>query len=185
MLLSRTQDIVTKINILLQEICDIKLQKQRNSVFNVRKIHPRGTGEGNDQNDTHLFYNSVSPHPPPNKSNTLEHHALDPNHTPNIDDNAFAAQKQAPYELWSTSPPESLSSSSSGEDLRDDNVDCTGHVWMKTGLPLKRVGRGEGELEMEGEQEMRGRTEEACPGPSSSTVTKPSGPELDSEAGHC
>ena len=56
---------------------------------------------------------------------------------------------------------------------------------MKTGLPWKRVGRAEGELEMEGKRETRGRTEEECPGPSSGTVTKPSGPEPDSEAGHC
>ena len=54
---------------------------------------------------------------------------------------------------------------------------------MKTGLPQKRVGRGEGEWEMEGEREMRGGMEEACPGPSSGAVTKLSGPELGSEAG--
>ena len=67
----------------------------------------------------------------------------------------------------------------------DDNVDCTGYVLIKTGCPLKRVGRGEGELEMEEEREMRGEMEEECPGPSFSTVTKPSGPEPDSEAGRC
>ena len=45
---------------------------------------------------------------------------------------------------------------------------------------------GEGELETEGEWEMRGRMEEERPGPSSGAVTKLSGPELDSEAGrHC
>ena len=54
---------------------------------------------------------------------------------------------------------------------------------MKTALPLKRVGMGEGELEMEGEWEMRGRTEEGHPDPSSGAVTKLSGPEPDSEAG--
>ena len=55
---------------------------------------------------------------------------------------------------------------------------------MKTGQPRKRVGRGEGELETEGEREIRGGTEEAHPGSSSSAVTKPSGPEPDSEAEH-
>ena len=55
---------------------------------------------------------------------------------------------------------------------------------MKTGLPLKRVGRGEGELEMEGEWETRGGTEEGRPGPSSDAVTKTSGPELDPEVDH-
>ena len=54
---------------------------------------------------------------------------------------------------------------------------------MKTGLPLKRVGMGEGELEMEGEWETRGRMEEERPGPSSGTVTNPSGLESDPEAG--
>ena len=54
---------------------------------------------------------------------------------------------------------------------------------MKTGLPQKRVGRGEGELEMEGEWETRGRMEEGCPGPSSGAVTKPPGLEPDPEAG--
>ena len=109
----------------------------------------------------------------------------DTNHIPGIDDSAFAQQKLTPYELWSASPPESLSSSSSDKDSTDNNVDCAGYILMKTGLPVKRVGRGEGELEMEGKQETRGGTEEECPGPSSGTVTKPSGPEPDSEAGHC
>ena len=66
----------------------------------------------------------------------------------------------------------------------DSNADRTGYALMKTSLPQKRVGRGEGELEMEGEQEMRGGMEGECPGPSSGAVTKPSGPEPDSEAGH-
>ena len=65
----------------------------------------------------------------------------------------------------------------------DDNIDHAGYARMKTGLPWKRVGRGEGELEMEGEWEMRGGTEEECPGPFSGIVTKLSGPEPDSEAG--
>ena len=56
---------------------------------------------------------------------------------------------------------------------------------MKTGLPLKRVGMGEGESETEGEQETRGGMEEERPGPSSDAVTKTSGPESDPEAGHC
>ena len=59
----------------------------------------------------------------------------------------------------------------------DDSTDCTRYDLMKISLPQKRVGRGEGELEMEGEQEMRGGMEEGCPDPSSSAVTKPSGCE--------
>ena len=50
--MSQTQDIVIKINILLQEIRDIKKQKQRNNIFNVHKTHPKGTDEGNVQDDT-------------------------------------------------------------------------------------------------------------------------------------
>ena len=181
--MSRTQNIVTKINILLQEIRDIKVQNQRKHIFNDRKIHPKDTDGENDQGDTHLFYNSASSHPLPNKLNIPTHHVPNPNHVPNVDDNAFVQQKLNPYELWSASPPESLSSSSSDEDSTDDNVDCGGWDWMKTGLPLKRVGRGEGESEMEGEWETRGGTEEAHPGPSSDAVTKTSGPESDPEVG--
>ena len=57
--MSQTQDIVTKINILLQEIRDIKRQDKRNNIFNVRKIHPKGIDEENVQDDTHLSYNSA------------------------------------------------------------------------------------------------------------------------------
>ena len=64
---SQTQDIVIKINILLQEIRDIKLHKQQNNTFNVHKIHPKGTGEENGLGDTHSIYNSASTHLPPNK----------------------------------------------------------------------------------------------------------------------
>ena len=110
-----------------------------------------GTDEGNDQDDTHLFYNNTSIHLPPDKQSTPGHHAPNPNHAPNIDDNAFAQQKPNLYELWSTSPPELLSSSSSDEDLMDNNVDHTRYVLMKTSLPQEKVGRGEGELQMEGE----------------------------------
>ena len=131
-----------------------------------------------------MIYNSASDHLPSDKQNTPKHHVPNPNHTPNIDDNAFTQQKLNPYELWSASPPELLSSSSSDEDSTDDNTDCTGYILMKTSLPLKRVGMGEGELEMEGEQETRGRIEEECPGPSFSAVTKPSDPEPGSGAGH-
>ena len=169
---------------MLQEIRDIKLQKQRNDIFSDHKTHPKGIDEENVLGDTYLIYNSASSHLLPNKQNTLEHHALAPNHTPDIDCNAFTQQKPNPYELWSASPPESLSSSSSDEDLTDDNAVCTGYALMKTNLPWKRVGRGERELKMEGEREMRGGTEEERPGPSSGVVTKPSGPEPDSEAGH-
>ena len=177
---SRTQNIVTKINILLQEIRDIKRQKQKKHMFNVHKSHPRGIGEGSDPDDKHLIYNSASTHLRPNKPNIPVHHALSPNHTPNIDDNAFAQQKPTPYELWSTSPPESLSSSSSDEDLTDDNAGRDKYGRIKTGRPLKRVGMGEGESEMEGEREIRGRTEEGLPDPFSDAVTKTLGPELDS-----
>ena len=117
------QNIVTKINILLQEIRDIKKQNKKNNIFNVRKSHPKDTDEGNVQDDTHLIYNSALIHLPPDKPNTPAHHAPNPNHTPSIDDNAFTQQKPNPYELWSASPPESLSSSSSDEDLMDDSVD--------------------------------------------------------------
>ena len=67
----------------------------------------------------------------------------------------------------------------------DDNAGRARYALIKTGLPQKRVGMGEGESEMEGEWEMRGGMEEERPGPSSDAVTKPSGPELDSEAGRC
>ena len=163
---------------MLQEICDIKLQKQRNNIFNDHKAHPKDIDEENGLDDTHLIYNITSIHPLPDKQNTPEHHAPNPNHIPNIDDNAFMQQKLISYKLWSTSPPESLLSSSSDKDLTDNNADCARYILMKTGLPLKRMGRGEGEWEM------RGRMEEACPGPSSSTVTKLSGPEPDSEFEH-
>ena len=118
--LSRTQDIVTKINILLQEIRDIKLQKQKKNIFNDHKNHPKGTGEENDLDDTRSIYNSASTHLLPDKPNTPEHCVPNPTHIPDIDDNAFVQQKLNPYELWSTSPPESLSSSSSVESSSDD-----------------------------------------------------------------
>ena len=54
---------------------------------------------------------------------------------------------------------------------------------MKTGLPLKRVGMGEGESETEGERETRGRMEEERLDPSSGAVTKTSGPESGPELG--
>ena len=88
--LSRTQNIVTKINILLQEIRDIKKQKQKKHIFNVHKTHPKGIDEGNDQDDTHLIYNSASIYPLPDKPNIPIHHAPDPTHILNIGDNAFA-----------------------------------------------------------------------------------------------
>ena len=116
------QNIVTKINILLQEIRDIKVQKQENHIFNVHKTHPKDTDGGNGRDDTHLIYNSASTHLPPDKQNTPEHRAPNPIHTPNTDDNAFALQKPNPYELWSASPPELLLSSSSDEDSTDDNA---------------------------------------------------------------
>ena len=183
-LVSQTQDIVTKINILLQEICDIELQNKKNNMFNVHKNHPKGTGGENVQGDTHLICNSTSLHLSPYKKSIPTHHAPNPNHVPNTGDSTFTQQKQVPYKLLSTSPPESLSSSSSNEDSMDNSIDHAGYDWTKTGLPWKRVGRGEGELEMEGEQETRGGMEEECLGPSSGAVTKLSGPELGSESGH-
>ena len=174
-LVSRTQNIVTKINILLQEICDMKIQNQRKHIFNVHKNRPKDTGEGNGQDDTHLIYNNASTHPLPDIPNTPRHHAPNPNHTPNIDDSAFALQKPDPYALWSVSPLESPSSSSSNEDSTDDNAGRDKYGLMKTTLPLKRVGMGEGE------QETRGGMEEGLPDPFSDAVTKMLGPESDPE----
>ena len=179
--LSRTQNIVTKINILLQEIRDIKKQKLKKHIFNVHKNHPKGIDEGNGQDDTHLIYNSASNHLLPDKLNIPIHHAPDPIHTLDTDDNAFAQRKPNPYKLWSALPPESLSSSSSDEDSMDNNADRAEYGLMKTGLPRKRVGMGEGESEMEGEQEIRGGTEEGLPDPFSDAVTKTSGPGSDLE----
>ena len=183
--LSRTQNIVTKINILLQEIRDIKVQNQKKHIFNVCKIHPKGTDEESVWGDTHLIYNSTSTHLPPDKPNNLKHHVLNPTHTPNIDGNAFTLRKPNPYELWSASPPELPSSSSSNEDSTDDNAGLDEYGQMKTSLPLKWVGMGVGELEWEGEWETRGGTEEELPDPTSCAVTKPSGPEPDLESGRC
>ena len=64
----------------------------------------------------------------------------------------------------------------------DDNVDLARYDLMNTGLPQKRVGRGEGELVMEGEQEMRGGTGEEPPDSFSGAVTKPLGPKPDPES---
>ena len=179
----QTQDIVTKINILLQEICDIKLKNQKKKIFSDHKNHPKGIDEEIDLDDTRSIYNSAPIHLLPDKQNTPEHHVPNPDHTPNIDDSAFAQQKLDPYKLWSASPPELLSSSSFNEDSMDNNTDCARYTLMKTGCPQKRVGRREGELEMEGERETRGGMEEERPGPSSNAVTKLSGPEPDSESG--
>ena len=177
--MSQTQNIVTKINILLQEIHDIKKQNQDKQIFNDHKSHPKDTGEGNDQDDTHLIYNSASTHPPLDIPNTPEHHAPNPTHTPNTDDNASVPQKPVPYELWSASPPELPSSSSSDEDSMDDNAGRVEYGLMKTALPRKRVGMGEGESEREGERETRGGMDEGLPDPFSDAVTKTLGPESD------
>ena len=176
---SRTQKIVTKINILLQEIRDIKKQKQEQQILSVHKNHPKGTDVENGQGDTHLIYNSASNHLLPDKPNIPEHHAPDPTRIPDIGDNAFVQRKPNPYELWSALPPESLSSSSSDEDSTDDNAGRVEYGLMKTVLPRKRVGMREGELEMEGERETRGGTEEGLPDPFSGAETKTSGPESD------
>ena len=133
-------------NILLQEIHDIKLQNQKKNIFNDHKNHPKDIDEGNGQDDTHLIYNSASTHLPLDIQSTPEHRAPNPTHTPNTDGNASALQKPIPYELWSASPPESLSSSSSNEDSTDDNVDRGGWVLIKTSRPQKRVGRVSGPL---------------------------------------
>ena len=141
--------------------------------------------EGNGQDDTHSIYNSASAHPPPDKQSIPAHHVLSPNHIPNIDDNAFVQQKPNLYKLWSASPPELPSSSSSDEDSTDNNAGRDEYGRIKTGLPQKRVGMGEGELEMEGEWEMRGGMGEEPPDPVSCAVTKPLGPEPDVESGRC
>ena len=168
---------------MLQEIRDIKVQNQKKHIFNDHKNHPKGTGEANDQGDTHLIYNNASTHLQPDKPNNPGHHAPNPNHTPNIGDSAFAQQKPNLYELWFALPPELPSFSSSNEDSTDDNAGRDEYGRIKTGLPQKRVGMGEGELEMEGEQETRGGTEEELPDPVSCAVTKPLGPEPDAESG--
>ena len=178
---SRTQNIVTKINILLQEIRDMSKHKQDKQIFNGHKNHPKDIDVRNDQDDTHLIYNSASIRPLPDKPNIPRRHAPNPTHIPDTDDNAFAPRKPDPYELWSASPPELPSSSSSDEDSTDDNAGCVEYGLMKTGLPRKRVGMGEGELEMEGERETRGGMEEGLPDPSSDAVTKTLGPESDPE----
>ena len=119
-MLSRTQNIVTKINILLQEIRDIKVQNLRKQIINDHKNHPKDTDEGNDQDDTRLIYNNASTHQLPDKPNTPRRHVLNPNHIPNTDGNAFVPQKPDLYKLWSASPPELPSFSSSDEDSMDD-----------------------------------------------------------------
>ena len=63
----------------------------------------------------------------------------------------------------------------------DDNTGRVEYGLMKTALPLKRVGMGEGESETEGEWETRGGTEEGLPDPFSDTATKTLGPESDPE----
>ena len=65
----------------------------------------------------------------------------------------------------------------------DDNAALNEYGRMKTGLPLKRVGMGEGELEKEGERETRGGMEEGLSDPVSCAVTKLLGPEPDLESG--
>ena len=143
-ILSRTQKIVTKINILLQEIRDMSKHKPDKHAFNGHKNHPKDIDVKNGQDDTHSIYNSTSSHPLPDKPNIPIRRGPDPNHTPDTGDNAFAQQKPNPYELWSALPPESLSSSSSDEDSTDDSAARTEYGLMKTGLPRKRVGMGVG-----------------------------------------
>ena len=84
---SQTSNIVTKINILLQEIRDIKLQNKRNNIFNVHKTHPKDTDVRSGQDDKHLIYNNASTHLPLDKMNTPGHHAPNPTHIPHTDDN--------------------------------------------------------------------------------------------------
>ena len=181
--MSRTQNIVTKINILLQEIRDIRRQKTCKQIVNDHKNHPKDIDEENAPDDIHLIYNNASTRPPLDILNIPKHRDPSPTRIPNTDDNAFAQRKPIPYELWSALPPESLSSSSSDEDLRDNNAVLAEYGLMKTALPWKRVGMGEGESETEGERETRGGTEEEHPDPSSGAVTKPLGPESDPELG--
>ena len=168
---------------MLQEIRDIKKQKQDKLIFNGHKNHPKDIDEENAQGDTHLIYNSASTRPPLDTQNIPEHRAPSPTHTPNTDDNAFAPRKPNPYELWSASPPELPSSSSSDKDSRDGNAGRVVYGLMKTALPLKRVGMGEGESEREGEWETRGGMEEGLPGPFSDAVTKTLDPESGPEPG--
>ena len=95
--LSQTQDIVTKINILLQDIHDIKLQNKRNNILNAHRNHPKDTSEENALDDTCLIYNNTSFYLPPDILNNPGHHAPSPNHVPSIDGNASTPQKQAPF----------------------------------------------------------------------------------------
>ena len=89
--------------------------------------------------------------------------------------------------LLSVSPPESLLSSLSNSDLKDDSiVHNTGHL-IKTVLPWNKVVIGKGGLETrtgEGDLEMGGRMEEGLPGPDFTTVTKWSDSEPVPESGH-
>ena len=63
----------------------------------------------------------------------------------------------------------------------DDTAGRVEYGLMKTALPLKRVGLGEGVSEREGERETRGGTEEGLLDPFSDAVTKTLGPESDPE----
>ena len=47
-----------------------------------------------------MIYSSTSPHPLPYIKNNLGHHAPNPNHVPDTDDNAFMQQKLTAYELF-------------------------------------------------------------------------------------
>ena len=161
----------------------MKVQNQKKYILNVHKNHPKDTDEGNDQDDTCLIYNNTSTHQLPDKPNIPGHHVPNPTHTPNTDDNASVLRKPDPYALWSASLLESPSSSSSNEDLTDGIAVRTEYGRMKTALSLKRVGMGEGEWEREREREMRGGMEVELPDPVSCAVTKPLGPEPDSESG--
>ena len=149
------QNIVNKINILLQELYNMKVQNKGEQHISDHRVYPRDTDEGHSWNDTYLIYNNTLTHLLPYKFHIPRCHAPTPIHKSNTDSNAFMQKKQDPYELLSASPPESLSSSLPELDSKDDNADHVTCLQMKTGQPLNKVVRGE----------------EGLPDPSSSVVT--------------
>ena len=51
--MSRTRNLVTKINILLQEICDIKVQNQKKQHINDHRTRPMDIGGEHGQENKH------------------------------------------------------------------------------------------------------------------------------------
>ena len=55
-------DIVNKINILLQEICGIKVQKNKKQHINDHRTHPRDTDGIHGQDNKYSCYSNASSH---------------------------------------------------------------------------------------------------------------------------